>query len=598
MWTLLPPQPPVWHPLTPAQAEAARPAPGVTVVLGAPGSGKTHALTSAVVERLQHGVALSEYAVLASSRAAAQAARRDIVAKAGTAQASPVVTTVHGLALGLLRQFQPSDEEPWALLRAPQQEQRIRELLAHPRVAWPAEVEPALGTRAFARQLREVLARVRQRSWDEERLALLAQERGDATLAAIADFLDEYLAVGDLEHTLDYAELVYRARLLLLEDDVAHAVLDRFRGVFVDDAHDLDPAQASFLADLARLGLPLLATGDPQQVVSGFRGATGEGLARLLDVTPSRLVELEGSHRHGDAVAAGLRSLRTRIDATGAPPAPEALRDDVGEVSVRIYDDESSEAAHVADELRRAVADGASWSDCAVIMRAGRAQLAPMARDLLRLGIPVEVAADELVLSEEESVTLLLLALKVAARGGGPDADQARLLLTSKLGGLDAIGLRRLGRALLADHAELGHSEQLLGRCLAEPELLAGIGTPEGDAARALADLLGKAAAELADGREVQLVLWDFWTAGDWPEQLRRAALSGSRRAGHQLDAVVELFERAARDPVRAGSAGALTFIGELAGEEIPADTGRELSATATGVQLTTAHRSKGQEWP
>ncbi|NLE97523.1 MAG: ATP-dependent helicase, partial [Propionibacterium sp.] len=147
-------------------------------------------------------------------------------------------------------------------------------------------------------------------------------------------------------------------------------------------------------------------------------------------------------------------------------------------------------------------------------------------------------------------------------------------------------------------HAELGHSEQLLGRCLAEPELLAGIGTPEGDAARALAELLREAAAQLADGREVQLVLWDFWTAGDWPEQLRRAALSGSRRAGHQLDAVVELFERAARDPVRAGSAGALTFIGELAGEEIPADTGRELSATATGVQLTTAHRSKGQEWP
>lgn len=597
MWKLLPPDPTPRLEPTAAQAEAARAEPGVTVVLGGPGSGKTSTLVAAVVDRLADGGSLADYAVLAGSRAAAQAIRRDVVAALPKAQASPTVTTVHGLALGLLRQFQPVDEEPWALLRAPQQEQRIRDLLANPRVEWPEEMRPALGTRAFSRQLREVLARVRQRSWDEAYLAELAAQRGDATLAAVADFLDEYLAVGDLEHTLDYAELVYRVRLLLREDDVVHAVRDRFREVFVDDAHDLDPAQAGFLKDLAGIGLPLTAFGDPQQVVSGFRGASGDGLVRLLDLTPSRLVALDSTHRHGGEVAAALRSLRERIDATNAPPLQTSVREEAGEVTVRIYDDPSSEAAHVADQLRRAVADGARWSDCAVIMRAGRAQLAPMTRELLRLGIPVEVAADELVLAEEESVVTLLLALKVAAGGGRPDADQARLLLSSKLCGVDAIALRRLGRALLAEHAHLGHSEQLLGRCLAEPELLDGIDTPEAEAARGLATMLRTAATHLADGKEVQLVLWDLWSATQWPEQLRQAALTGSRRANHQLDAVVELFERAARHPVRAGAGGAMTFITELAGEEIPADTGREMRAEGQGVQLTTAHRAKGLQW-
>ena len=43
---------------------------------------------------------------------------------------SPHVTTVHGLALGLMRRYWPHDEGAWTLLRAPEQEARIRELLA------------------------------------------------------------------------------------------------------------------------------------------------------------------------------------------------------------------------------------------------------------------------------------------------------------------------------------------------------------------------------------------------------------------------------------------------------------------------------------
>lgn len=598
MWKLLPPDPVRVPEPTARQQAAAAPRPGVTVVVGGPGSGKTEALVAAVVALVREGAALSEYAVLAGSRAAAQAIRRDVVARVGRAQASPTVTTVHGLALGLLRQFQPPEEVPWALLRAPQQEQRIRDLLASPRVAWPEELRPALGTRAFARQLREVLARVRQRSWDEEQLAALARQRGDATLAAIADFLDEYLAVGDLERTLDYAELVYRARLLMRDEPVATAVRDRFRGVLVDDAHDLDLAQAAFLGDLARLGLPLVVFGDPQQVVSGFRGADPEGMLRLLELRPSVRIDLDVDHRHGTEVAAALESLRTRLDARFAPAPAAPSSSTAGSVTVRIYDDPPSEAAHVADELRRAVAEGAEWGDLAVIMRAGRAQLAPMTRELLRLGIPVEVAADELVLAEEESVVTLLLALEVAAAGGAPDADQARLLLTSPLCGLDAVALRRLGRSLLGRHAHLGHSDQLLGRCLAEPQLLEGLDVPEAEAAARLARTLRSAADQLSGGAEVQHVLWELWSSTGWPERLRAAAIDGSRRANHHLDAVVELFERASRDPVRSGAPGARTFIRELAGEEIPADTGRELAARGTGVTLTTAHRAKGRQWP
>jgi len=40
-----------------------------------------------------------------------------------------------------------------------------------------------------------------------------------------------------------------------------------------------------------------------------------------------------------------------------------------------------------------------------------------------------------------------------------------------------------------------------------------------------------------------------------------------------------------------------LTFLTEVAGQEIPADTGRELAAEGRGVRVMTAHRTKGLEW-
>lgn len=597
MWKLLPPEPAVVPALSPAQVEAARPRPGVTVVVGGPGSGKSRTLVESVVQRVEGGVPLSKIAVLAGSRAAAQSLRREVIGRINKAQAVPVFTTAHGLALGLLRQFQPADEEPWVLLRAPQQEQRIRELLAGGVERWPEDLRPALSTSGFARQVREFLARVRQRSWDEHDLSDLARRRDDHVLGALASFFDEYLAVGDLERTLDYAELIYRARLMTTEPDVMSAIRDRFEAILVDDAHDLDLAQSALLGDFAALGIPLAVFGDPQQAVSGFRGATSEGMLSLLEHRPSVQIDLPETHRHGQPVAEALAALRSRMDARQAPEPPESAVTLAGEVTVRVFDDEVSEAEHVADGLRRAVADGAEWRDLAVIMRAGRAQLAPMARELLRLGIPVEVAADELVLAEEASVVTLLLALKVAANGGEPSTEEAHRLLASPLGGLDAVALRRLGRHLLEAHPERGNSIELVRQCLVEPALLVGEGD-ELTAARGLAALLSRAAAMLDSGDEVQMVLWELWSGTPWPDALRTAALEGSRRADHELDAVVELFERAAKEPVRAGRGAAHTFIRELAGEEIGADTGRELALAPNAVQLTTAHRAKGREWP
>lgn len=580
------------------QIEAARPCEGVRVVLGGPGTGKSTVAAAAAVARVAAGSTLDRTVVLANSRAAAQTLRRDITRLLDRAQTDAQVTTVHGLALGLMRRFWPHEEAPWALLRAPEQESRIRDLLAgQPVAAWPQGIRAAVGTRAFARQLRDVLARARQLNLDAEGVAEMALAAGDETFLTAARFMEEYLIVGDFSGHLDYAELIYRTRLLLAQPGVSDSVRAAFDAVIIDDAQELDPAQGALIADLARAGVPTLALGDPHQSIGWFRGASATALRDLAETTNAETLVLGTGFRLQSGVAEPLATLARRLSARDAAPAPTPAGQG-GTVQVRVFDDSSAELAHVAAELREAVArDGLQWRDLAVITRAGRAQLSAAAKELVRLGVPVDVSGDEIALAEQQAVATVLLALKVAAHGGRPGHQEAQQLLASPLGGLDGVAQRQLGRALLRAHPARGTSTMLITQALAEPALLEGIDSPESHKVAALADLLNRATELLGKGSEVQVVLWELWDATDWPEALRQQALRGSRRANADLDAMVELFEAAARAGDLRGASGAATFLSDIAGQEIPADTGRELSPESRGVRVITAHRTRGLEW-
>ena len=113
-----------------------------------------------------------------------------------------------------------------------------------------------------------------------------------------------------------------------------------------------------------------------------------------------------------------------------------------------------------------------------MIVRAA-AELGPLARELGRHQIPVEVAGDEVALAGQPAVAALLLALQVAASGGQPDPDATRRLLAGPLVGLDGVAQRRLARDLRARANRPRPTPELLGAALEDPELLAGCELPE-----------------------------------------------------------------------------------------------------------------------
>ena len=120
-----------------------------------------------------------------------------------------------------------------------------------------------------------------------------------------------------------------------------------------------------------------------------------------------------------------------------------------GEVRICVAETQAQEAAVVADTLRRAhLADGVPWGRMAVLVRSAQRQLPALRRALAAAGVPVTVAGDELPLPDEPGVRPLLTLLRCALRPDRLDEETAVELLTGPLGQTDALGLRKLRRAL------------------------------------------------------------------------------------------------------------------------------------------------------
>lgn len=572
---------------------------GARLVLGGPGTGKT-ALLVALAAR-----AGRPPLVIALSRQAASEVRDRVVRLAGRTAEQPNVMTVHALCLSLLQRYCDPEELP-ALLAAPEQELRLRELLAGwGASAWPEELGAATTTASFARQVRAVLARARQLGLDADDVEQFGREAGEPSWAALGRFMEEYLEVLDLEQVIDYAELVHRARLLLEDPAVADAVRSQFGMVLVDEVAELDPAQLALVRVLA--GANVVGFADPDTAIYRFRGAHPRATAEFVRLFDAEVTVLSRSFRVPEAVGAGLARVAGRLgvpalDAdvtaryrawTGRASVPEALE-------VLTYQTEQAELREVAALVRAAhLDDGVPWGELAVLVRAGRTQIPPLVRALTDAGIPVDVAGDEIGLADDPAVRPLLLALAIAGRGTAPTEAEASELLTSGWGGLDALALRVAGRALKGEQ---------VGPGAAVAAVLAGGPVPEDlpqgaqDAVATIAAravLLAEASEAVARGERAEEVLWRLWQGTPWPQQLREGALGGgdlAPAAHHALDAVCALFALGAESPAKGGPRGVETFLEEVAGQHIPADDERE-SAVGGGVRVLTAHRAKGREW-
>jgi superfamily I DNA/RNA helicase/RecB family exonuclease len=626
-----PPVAPVVVPtLDAAQRQVVAHRDGPLLVLAGPGTGKTTTLVEAVVRRIEEGASPEQVLVLTFSRKAAEELRSRITARLGRTFAEPSASTFHSFCYALLRTYgvAPGGRLP-RLLSGAERELRVRELLrgnanGEGTTQWPRDLAPALTLRGFAVEVSDLLDRARERGLDGASLRALGKSAGMPVWEAAGDFFDEYLDVLEAREEVDYADLISRAGALL--DGAASEVRDRFTAVYVDEYQDTDPAQEGLLKRLAGNGRLLVAVGDPDQSIYGFRGADVNGILEFPDRFRSasghaaQVIALNVCRRSGQALVDVSREAAKKIPLGGLAKVGRdhrTLQAD-GPAStvppdIRLYPSVAAEVGGIADLLRRAhLVDKVPWSNMAVLVRSGVRSIPTIRRALVAAGVPVSVAADELPLSRDPAVAPLLQALDLIARGDERDrrgeerlsAQAAKSLLLSPLGGASPAQLRALGRRLREIDRSINGlprpSIDLIRDAVADPRDEVLLDDWVGAPVRRLTRLL-TAARQVSDaGGSPAEVLWALWSGSDWARRLSSAAASADiagRAADRDLDAVLALFDVASRleDNQPRATVGAL--LEEVEAQEIPAAPYEEKSGVLGAVRLLTAHRSKGLEW-
>ncbi|WP_425546901.1 ATP-dependent helicase [Catellatospora coxensis] len=598
---------------------------GPLLVRGGPGTGKTTTLVEAVARRVAEGVDPQRVLVLTFGRRGSQSLRRRIEARIARGVGhEPLVRTFPAYAFGLLRRSAALLGEPSPrLLSGPEQDLVIRELLPGEHAAWAERLLPALGTRAFAEQLRDLLLRAAERGIGPA--DPLWQRRDD--WQAAARFLHEYEQIMALRDAstrgsagYDHAELVRAATTMLRRDhELLAAERSRLSAVYVDELADTDPAQVELL-QLIATGLPLTAFADPDSSTYAFRGADPQIVRTFGELFPgTEQVVLATTHRAAPAVGAATARIARRLpghlpvvpaprqEQPGSGPVDEP---DVG-VEVVALRSRVSEAAFVAHRLRRAhLVDGVPFSRMAVIMRSTNSQLPAYERALRQAGVPTKVLAEDLPLHQQPAVKPLLTLLRCALKPELLSEEAAVALLHSPLGGADPMAERRLRqglRALAIAGGDTRGSGELLVEALRDPAELAALDRRWAAPASRIAMLLATARETAGRPRATaEEVLWSVWRASGLAERWAVVAtapamgLDQQRRAetaDRDLDAIMVLFDAAARFTDRLPGARIDTFLEHVADQQLPADSLAASGDRGEAVRLLTAHAAKGLEW-
>ena len=695
-------------PLDDTQAAAAEAALShhATLVLGAPGSGKTTVTCEVAVRALAAGLRPERVLVLASSRRAAARLRDEVAARAGRTVGAPMVRTASSAAFAVLHKRAAALEQPTpTLVSGPEQDLVLAELLAghvagegQP-LALPAGLpEESLGLRGLRQELRDLLMRAAERGLGPVELDEMGRANDRPEWVMAAQLYEEYLdtmalrlATPDAGPRYDPAVVIDEAAesLRSWDDEVPGTARPTWDLVVVDDYQEATAATVRLLRVLHDDGARLVLFSDPDSAVQTFRGAapglTGRAAApagpgREFGAFDAETLVLGTVWRQSSELRAVTRAVTNRIPvsasalhrrATAYAPDPAVAgeaeaaaadssnssnssnssdsSDDADEpaaatpattpaeptaktpaetptettpsVQVAVLSGAAQEAAWIARELRAEhLLRGTPWERMAVIARSGT-RLAALRRELVSASVPVALLGSDLPLRDEPAVAPLLAAVKTCAGaprgslealiaeeldGADPvlDPETAALLLISPIGGLDAVALRRLRRALRADELSAGGgrtSDALLVEVLGDPARAALLPAQVRRGPLAVARVLAagrEAAGE--PGATAQTVLWAVWAATGLAERWSAAALTGGPaglRADRDLDAVLALFRAAETFVDRMPGAPVAAFVDYLASQDLPADS---LAASAQGagaVEALTPPGAAGREW-
>lgn len=616
---------------------------GPLFVVGGPGSGKT-TVARARARYLLTGqgprgaqapgrTPNPDVVMWCKNRHDSSATRDWLVRVTGLALSRPVALTPHSWAYAVLRRHAAHTEQVApVLISGPEQDARLGELLAGHRLGegratqWPVELDSAVQCLGFRSELRELLGRCAELDVSPEQLAQWGRDFDRPEWVAAGEVFAEYMETTALSGVpaFDQGALLTSAEKVLQQCSECAQVAASMQDLVVDDAQELTAAAVRLVKWLAAAGVSVCLLGDSDVATLGFRGADPggwfESSAWLPPQAQRRVVVLGSSWRMAPEVSALYSSLVQRLGVSAGAQhrtqqpvsRPAEANRRPAQVSTYAAPSARHEMAYVAAMMRRAVRRGASWSDLAVVVRAGTS-LSGVRRHLVAQGIPVAAAVDHTPMRSQPSVHVLRALSSLVLTPEAVTPSQVMQVLMTVPDSFDSWRQHHAverAREWLAERPDLTVGAAVADEApLEEAEVLrlAVLHADESPEAAALAPVrqvadvvrIGRAAHKAADG-QADRVLWAIWNCTGLSDRWRDQALHGGRhgaRADEHLDAVMALFDAAGRFVQGRHGASLAGFWQHVDQLTLASDTLAARGNPTPGVSLLTPAAAAGKQF-
>jgi len=345
--------------LNESQRQAATHVAGPLLVLAGPGSGKTRVVTHRIAHLISQGVPAKQIVALSFTNKAADEMRRRVAQLVGP---QPVeMSTFHRFAARLLRSHArlagltsdysilDSSDAVSLLKRAAK---KLRLALSHTPID----------------RLAGIISRAKNDCLTPDSFEPRWGRPADEVVKKLWPAYQEMLLA---TNAVDFDDLLVHVARLLTDNPDLRAMLDaKHRWILVDEYQDTNAVQYSILRGLAIDHPNLAVTGDPDQAIYGWRGASIRNILEFQrDYPTAAIVTLEHNYRS----TANILGTADRLIANNSRRMPKRLitAAEPGE-RVRIVLDATShdEANRIADEIAHAVTTGKrSPRDFAILFR-------------------------------------------------------------------------------------------------------------------------------------------------------------------------------------------------------------------------------------
>lgn len=367
--------------LNPKQIEAVTLPLGNSLVLAGAGSGKTRVLVSRMAYLASHyALPLSSLLAVTFTNKAAAEMRGRLADMTGYSVQSLWVGTFHGICHKMLRlhyeaaklsqHFQILDSDDQARLI-----KRVLQSLNLPEDRWPVK------------QVQAYINGQKDEGFRPQHVHVHPYGPSKTYL----QIYKAYEALCQTADVIDFAEIILRTYEMLRDNPelLAH-YHTRFKAILVDEFQDTNAIQYAWLKLLAQHDTAVMAVGDDDQSIYGWRGAKVENIKHFMrDYENTSLIRLEQNYR----------STKTILEASNALIDNNASRmgktlwtegDDGQKITVYAAFNEIDEARFIADKIKAAIDNGLRPDQIAILYRSN-ALSRVVEESLLRAHIPYRI---------------------------------------------------------------------------------------------------------------------------------------------------------------------------------------------------------------